>query len=213
MGIIKQGITGGFSGNVGNVIGGSWKGVAYMRIRPVSVANPRTEGQLDQRSKFALIIRFLEPLASSLRIGFRNLAIKMSAFNSAMSYNLLNAIQGTYPNYTVDYPNVLVSKGKLPRPRNQAAASTVAGTVVFTWDDNSDEVEAKTDDKTLLVVYNPVKDQAVLIEGLAERADGTQTITMPGSFSGDLVQCYIAFKAKEGELISNSGYAGAVTVA
>lgn len=212
MGIIKQGITGGFSGMVGNVVGGSWKGIAYMRIRPASVANPQTVGQLDQRSKFAVMIRFLEPLTSSLQVGFRNYAIKMSAFNSAMSYNVKNALQGSYPNYTIDFSNALIAKGKLPRPLNQVAASFDAGTIVFTWDDNSDEVGAKTDDQTLLVVYNPAKDQAIFTEGSAGRADGTQTVTLPDSFSGDLVQCYMAFKAKAGELISNSGYAGAVTV-
>jgi hypothetical protein len=37
MGKIKQGVIGGFSGMVGNVIGASRKGIAYMRIRPTSV--------------------------------------------------------------------------------------------------------------------------------------------------------------------------------
>ena len=104
MGIIKQGITGGFSGMAGNVIGGSWKGVAYMRIRPVSVVNPKTDPQLDQRSRFVVTVRFLEPLTRFLKTGFKNYAIKMSPFNGAMSYNILNAILGTYPNYTIDYP-------------------------------------------------------------------------------------------------------------
>ena len=31
MGTINQGILGGFSGKVGTVIGGSWKGITYMR--------------------------------------------------------------------------------------------------------------------------------------------------------------------------------------
>ena len=31
MGIIKQGVPGGFSGKVGTVIGSSWKGIAVMR--------------------------------------------------------------------------------------------------------------------------------------------------------------------------------------
>jgi hypothetical protein len=34
MGIIKQGILGGFSGKVGNVVGGTWKGIDYMRVLP-----------------------------------------------------------------------------------------------------------------------------------------------------------------------------------
>ena len=40
MGTIKQGILGGFSGKVGTVIGGSWKGISYMRSQAQSVKNP-----------------------------------------------------------------------------------------------------------------------------------------------------------------------------
>jgi len=213
MGKIKQGVIGGFSGMVGNVIGASWKGIAYMRIRPTSVANPKTDAQLDQRMRFTVTLRFLQPLTQFLRIGFKNYAVKMSPFNSAMSWNLLNALQGTYPNYTIDYPNALVVRGKLSPALNQAAASTVAGTVLFTWDDNSDETDASPYDKNLLVVYNPEKNQAVTFSELGERADGTQSVTVPNSFSGDLVHCYIAFITVDGKLLSNSKYAGAVTVA
>lgn len=54
MGVISQGILGGVSGKVGNVVGASWKGIDYLRIKPSNVANPRTEGQVSQRTKFAL---------------------------------------------------------------------------------------------------------------------------------------------------------------
>ena len=105
MGKISQGILGGFSGKVGNVIGGNWKGIDYMRVRPASVANPQTEGQVDQRTKFSTILQFLQPLTGFLQIGFRSYAIKMTAFNSAMSYNFRNAIIGVYPDYVIDYEN------------------------------------------------------------------------------------------------------------
>jgi hypothetical protein len=130
-----------------------------------------------------------------------------------MSYNVLNAIQGTYPNFTINYPNVLVSKGNMPPALNQAAASTVAGTVLFTWDDNSDEVGAASTDTTLLVICNPEKNQAVFFSALSERVDGTQSVTVPNSFTGDLVHCYMAFQSVDGFELSNSKYAGAVTVA
>jgi len=113
MGIIKQGVIGAFSGKVGNVVGAMWKGIAYMRILPASVANPKTDKQLAQRDRFTTILMFLQPLTQFLRIGFKNFAVKMTAFNSAMSYNIKNAIQGTYPNFTIDYPNALVSRGNL----------------------------------------------------------------------------------------------------
>lgn len=49
MGTIQKGILGGFSGKVGSVIGGNWKGIDYMR----SVANKRSfipsQKQLEQQ--------------------------------------------------------------------------------------------------------------------------------------------------------------------
>ena len=49
---IKQGILGQFRGTVGTVIGSSWNGVAYMKGKPQSVKNPRTEAQVQQRNFF-----------------------------------------------------------------------------------------------------------------------------------------------------------------
>ena len=48
MGILKQGILGGFSGKVANVVGTSWKGIAVIKAMPLSVANPKTAGQVAQ---------------------------------------------------------------------------------------------------------------------------------------------------------------------
>jgi hypothetical protein len=129
-----------------------------------------------------------------------------------MSYNIRNALTGTYPNTAIDYPNALVARGNLAGVLNQVASSTVAGTVKFDWEDNSGEVGASALDKTLLVVYNPTQNQAVTVNQLAERADATQTVTVPDSFSGDLCECYMAFISAEG-VVSNSAFAGAVTVA
>src|SRR5574344_2996358 len=92
MGTIKQGILGGFSGKVGTVIGGSWKGISYMRSQAQNIKNPRTEAQMEQRSKFALALSFLKPLTELLRTGYKLYAKKQTAFNAAMSYTLANAI-------------------------------------------------------------------------------------------------------------------------
>ncbi len=212
MGTIKQGVLGGFSGKVGTVIGGTWKGISYMRGIAASVSNPQTAGQLAQRQKFSVTMGFLQPLSEFLKTGFKNYAVKKTGINAAMGYNIKNAITGAYPNFAIDYPNALVSRGSLPAALNQAAAAGVAGTVTFTWDDNSGEVGASAQDKTLLVVYNPVKHQAVTVNELAERADGTQTVTVPDSWSGDLVQCYMAFINAKGDDVASSRFAGAVTV-
>ncbi len=49
MGIINQGILGGFSGKVGPIVGFRWKSNYYIRARAAKVSNPRTPKQQEQR--------------------------------------------------------------------------------------------------------------------------------------------------------------------
>ena len=58
MGIINQGILGGFSGKVGPVVGFHWKSKYYIRARAAKVSNPRTLKQQEQRGKFATAFSF-----------------------------------------------------------------------------------------------------------------------------------------------------------
>ena len=212
MGTIKNGILGGFSGKVGTVIGGTWKGIDYMRSRAASVSNPRTAGQLAQRAKLSAIVKFLHPLTSFLRIGFKNLAIKMSGFNAAVAANLKSAITGTYPAFDIDFTKVMLSQGNFPGALNPLAVAGIAGAVNFTWDDNTWESDATVDDLAVLIVYNPAKEAAISVKGLITRGVGAQTITLPNSYIGDEVQCYIAFTNANGSVISNSQYISGLIV-
>ena len=60
MGIINQGILGGFSGKVGPIVGFHWKSKYYIRARAAKVSNPRTPKQQEQRGKFATAFSFLK---------------------------------------------------------------------------------------------------------------------------------------------------------
>ncbi|MDP3431911.1 MAG: DUF6266 family protein [Bacteroidota bacterium] len=213
MGTIKKGILGGFSGKVGTVIGGNWKGIDYMRSKAASVSNPKTEAQLDQRARFGAALKFLQPLTSFLRVGFKNYAVKMTAFNSAMSYNLNNALSGVFPDYFIDYPNALVSRGNLPGALNPQIVSNTPGEINFSWTDNSHGSNAKANDKVLLVVLNPAKQWAETIVAGNTRSSESQVITVPQTYTGDEVQCYIAFQDEKQTVLSNSVYAGAIVVA
>ncbi len=213
MGKISQGILGGFSGKVGNVIGGNWKGIDYMRVKPANVANPKTEGQVDQRTKFFTVLQFLQPLKDFVKIGYKNYAIKMTEFNSAMSYILKNGVTGLYPDYTIDYANALISRGSLAGALNGTAASSAAGAIDFTWDDNSGNGNAQATDKALILAYNKAKGEAIFVTDGTVRSAGTQTLTVPDDFSGEPVECFIAFISADGLSVANSKYIGSVTVA
>lgn len=96
---------------------------------------------------------------------------------------------------------------------NGSAASSAAGAVEFTWDDNSGEGNAQATDKAMILAYNNSKGEAVFVTAGAARSAGTQTLTVPDDFSGDSVECFIAFNSEDGLSVSNSKYIGSVTVA
>ncbi len=213
MGVINQGILGPVSGQIGNVIGGTWKGIDYLRIAPASVANPNTPAQQETRAKFTTVLRFLQPVTRFVRVGFRNLAIEQTGFNAAMSYNYHNAVEGTSPLFTINYANVLLAKGSLAPALNPAATSTVAGTVAFTWDYDPAQANAAATDQTLIIAYNTVKNEAVYQLQQATRSELTQSLTVPDAWSTDTVQTWIAMITTDGQLLSNSLHCGAVVVA
>lgn len=189
MGTIKQGILGGFSGKVGTVIGSSWKGISYMRGRAQSIKNPRTEGQVEQRSKFALTLDFLKPITAYVRTGYKTYATKQTAFNAAMSYIVKNAVSGAFPNYALDFSRALVSRGSLTQP-SIPNVSMSAGRATVTWNDNSGQGEA------------------VFSTAAATRADQSAELNFPADWNGDTVELYIGFASADGINIANSIYLG-----
>lgn len=210
MGKINLGILGSFSGKVGNVIGGKWKGISYMRAKATSVSNPRTEGQMSQRSKFALVLAILKPMTGFIRVGYKNYANKQTAFNAAMSYVLNNAITGTYPDLSVDTSKMLVSRGSLTGALNGKATSA-NGVVTLNWDDNSDSGIAAQTDKALIVVLNSTRAESVFDTSGNQRVATTENITVPADWVGESVEVFLGFITEDGKDVSS--YLGSVTVA
>ena len=112
MGKIKKGILGGFSGRVGNVIGGSWKGIDYMRSEATSIADPKTAKQLEQRSKFRVAVEFAKQVVPLINIGLKQYATKRSEFNYLVSRICKDWWDDANDN--INYPLVQLSAGELP---------------------------------------------------------------------------------------------------
>ena len=212
MGSIKQGILGGFSGKVGTVIGFVRNGIAFMRGLTLSHSDANTPAQQEQRAKFSLVVKFLRPLTTLLRMGFKTAGSRLSGFNAAMSYTMENALTGIYPALEIDYTKVLICRGNLPGALNPAVASAVAGQVNFTWENNAWDASANAADKVVLAVYNPAKQKAVYVIGDATRADGSQIVELPELFSDDNVQCYLGFTNATQSEFSNGEFVDAVVV-
>ena len=219
MGIFKQGPFGPFLGKVGNLVGSTWRSINYLRILPDSVYNPNTPAQVSQRTKFRLVVHFLRPLLSFVRMGYKGYAVDMSAYNAALSYLIKNAVSGSYPDQAIAYSAVLVSRGNLRGVVAATAAAAGSSVIEVSWEDNSELQDADPGDKAIVVVYNPAKaDVCWTLEG-GTRADTLAQITVPSAYVGDTVQVYLAFSAIPDlvnagtkDTISDSVFAGEVVV-
>ena len=207
MGKIKQGILGGFNGTVGTVIGGSWKGLAYMRGKAQSIRNPRTEKQMAQRIKFGMAQKFVKVMTAYLQVGFRNYTQQQTATNAAMSHTVRNCMMGSYPDFSIDPSKVLVSSGSL-MPGRFCTVKLADNTATFAWEDNSDESHANIDDFAMPLIYNFTKGEAIFTTEDASRVDCEAKLKLPSDWLGDRLSCYIAFASVQNNSVSNSVYVG-----
>lgn len=211
MGIISKGILGPVSGTVGTVIGGTWKGISYLRSQSSSRRTSFSQAQLEQQAKFALTMKFLQSMTPLLAVSFRDYAVEMTGFNNAMRYTLKNAITGVYPAYEIDYNMVLVSRGDLPNALSPTATSTIAGTVSYQWQDNSGVGKAMPTDTAVLVVYCPDLNQCIFTTAGNSRSAGAAALQV-STFSGEVVQVYISFLSADGKNIASSIYVDSLSV-
>jgi hypothetical protein len=121
-------VLGKFRGKVGNVVGGKWRGVDFIKHKGPSTRNNNSDKQKDQQAKFYVAAKFVRQLSKLLKITYKTQAYKMTAKNSATGYILQNAITGTYPSYEIEYSKVLISKGGL-EPAMNPTVSVAAGTM------------------------------------------------------------------------------------
>ncbi|HLW10120.1 MAG TPA: DUF6266 family protein, partial [Fermentimonas sp.] len=167
--------------------------------------------QTKQRSKFTLSQNFLRSIVPVVRIGFKDFAVGgMSAFNAAMSYNMINGFKSGANGNELDYANVLVSRGSLS-VSNSINAHMTGNELLFSWDSAIEE-NAKSNDQVMVIAYNSTKEVSVYDINAVKRKSANASISLPTDWSGDVIETYIAFKNEEGTMVSNSCYTGSFTV-
>jgi uncharacterized membrane protein len=202
MGVIKRGILGGFSNKVANIVGSSWKGIAVIKSLPLSVANPRTTAQTNQRNKFTGAVAFSSEILSTLiKPLWDRWAQRMSGYNAFIQTN----INYFFDTGLVEPESLVLSRGSLTGVDTLGgSASAGAGTVTATWVDNTGSGNALGTDLSYWLVFH-VESNTVLNAGVgANRAAATRGLVGATLTMGDTVWIYVAFRAANGFIVSDS---------
>ena len=212
MGTIRNGGNGGFSGKAGSFIGSNWKSIDYIKGIPRKSNKAPTQKQLDQRMRFGLVLNFLGQIKDILDFGFKSHeAGKRTGFNVAIQHALNNAIVGDYPNFEIDYSKILLSKATLAKPE-LTASNPELHKVRLEWMVNINTRNSFEGDKLFVVVYSPTKNLFLDFENIAQRIAGTVDITLQSGFDGEELHVYTFFQQHDSNRVSESVYAGAITM-
>lgn len=201
---IKQGILGGFSGAVANVIGSSWKGIAVMKSKPLSVANPQTAGQTLQRNGFSGVVGFAQSILSTvIKPLWDRFASQMSGYNDFVSTNIAAFVNGVL---TVP-ANLVISKGKMAATSISTAVYDHSDMeVTITWPDDGGEGFKLDADESYIVIYNITKGLVAVDAAGAIRSNMTSSFSVQGWDLADVKHAYLAFRRADGTIVSNTGY-------
>lgn len=155
MGVIKQGILGGFQNKVGPVIGTSWKGINVIKSRPTSVAYSNTELQQEQRTAMRQIAAYLRSFGlENVRLLNNSQAVRMSGYNRCVkkvnTFKPGNELSGhvkclasgsyTLPSFSVEDTFII---------------DDVAKTCAVRWDKLFAGAPVPSDVKAMVTVQNP----------------------------------------------------------
>lgn len=210
MGVIKQGILGGFSGKVANVVGSSWKGIAVLKSLPLSVANPQTAGQQAQRGAMTTIVAASRLLLAALLQPYWNpFAQRMSGYNAFVQENIATFTTAGFTTFADFFStrgsllNVIVTT---------AVADDSDNTVTISWTDNSGTADALATDEAVITYYNADQDYWVVDAGSAIRSAATIIISDTIAVSGDVIHNYTSMSRPDISKVSDSTY-NSITVA
>ena len=210
MGVIKQGILGGFQNKVGAVIGSNWKGIATMRSRPISVANPRTGKQVAVRSEFSTLVKMASTLnATLIRPYWSRFAQKKTGANAFISANY-----GKMAGNVSQIPDrMILSQGKLDGLAD-FAVSFVNGDYQLAWNEEVLGVYGALTDKVSVFALLGTTDEqsrnSVEYKYLGETTRGTGAFNVdPGDLAPEISEVVgtrfvVCVSRADGTMVSNS---------
>lgn len=204
MAIIKQGILGGFKKKIGSVVGSSWKGIATMRSLPLSVANPKTAAQVENRNSFKACAEFASLiLASIIKPLMDRFAGQMSGYNLFVKTN-----KGVWDNPSAPaWADLEISRGKMLAPKIQGGAYG-GNKINLTLSPVVGDRYALPTDKIYMLAYNKTASKIAYAgdTGLVRTATSLAITPTNTPSSGDKLEIYLTYLHADGTEVSNNAY-------
>jgi len=212
MGILDNGILGGFHNKVGPSIGKKFRGMDLIVGPYRESSKPEKPAEIRQQNKFAMLNYFLNYLKSVVNPGFKQYAKKCSAVNAAHSYNFPHAFTEEGGVVKLNYSKLVYSRGNVAIPNCPSVALTAPDQLTFTWLAEAENQYTRVHDRASFVVWRAVENSPLVLINKVLRGDLQFSMEIGKNWRGETLHCYMNFTNDSGKLTGNSFYVGAVEI-
>jgi len=181
MGKMDNGLTGGFRGKIGTLVGAKMNGQYIVRNAPKKGGKKPSMAQLNQRQKFRLVSKFLRPINKIIKRFFDPDTEAKTKINAAVAYHLQEAVKQLDGEYVIDLEKVVISKGILLTIFvDQVILENKEFTI--TWSSNPLFNTIGATDTLTLILYQKSTKGLFVFENVVKRDAMEFKFQLPGSF-------------------------------
>lgn len=207
MAVTQNTLIGSSRGKVGGTVFTKQFGKNVLKSKPLSVANPNTKKQKDQRVSLAKTVALYRSISAVINQTFRSQAVGMSAFNAFTSKAKLGAFTYSGDGNPIFVPSaLLISKGTISPVAATGKEITIpAKSVSVDFPTALSDASQASTDKAVIGLYNATKGTIRASVTNAMRSAGTATATFDNvDAADDVYYVYVAFIASDGSKSSDS---------
>lgn len=188
MAIVQNPITGKSRKKFGTAVFSTQWGQNVMRTKPVDVKNPKSAGQVRQRSKFTTVVDLIRQVLPIINEVYAGSLKKMSPYNKVTSINVKNAFVGDPPE--LDHTKVVLCDFVGSTVKNVSMVAGADQEMLISWDPNTTDPDELTDLLTF-IIFNCSTNDAAVFGDVAAREDGSASITLPEDWVGDQTALHV----------------------
>ena len=195
-------------GKLGGVVFQRSMGLNILRTKPDQVRNPRTAGQIQQRTRLTTLNSYFRIILSTIRLGFGKYAYPKPAWSKFIGENLKNA----FTDSTLNWADVIISKGSLVGFLYLEVSNASQASFMLGWSNNAGYGNALATDVCHACLYNEDNETWYTFPEETRSNMGTELTSSCGS-SGDTVHVFCFYVSADGSLVSDTEYMTSTLVA
>jgi hypothetical protein len=188
MAIVQNPITGRTKKTFGTAVFSKQWGKNTMRAKALEVKNPRTEGQVKQRTKFSTTVTLVRQVIPLINEVYARSLKKMSPFNKITSINVKNAFVGEPPE--LDHTKVVLCDFMGSTVKNVTLTGEIDQVMDITWDPGTTNVDELASLLTF-VLFNCVTNEAIFFRDVAARDAGLVSVIAPEEWVDDMTALHV----------------------